>query len=226
MDINAVLKISDSYQAPAKIMEILYDRTRREALFKEMLPGFDYDVSFDWFHNYFQDEHADRKNKKQDFTPKGVADLTARLAGIGQGTTYDCAAGTGGMTIRKWDLDRRQHSPFDYRPSNYLYVCEELSERAIPFLLFNLILRGMNAIIVHCDALARKAYGAFFIQNDGDDHMRFSSLNVLLYSEDVAKFLMLDFIEEKYAAHIESKEWPQHLQSQAKSEGQVEWSFG
>ncbi|WPS85571.1 SAM-dependent DNA methyltransferase (plasmid) [Brevibacillus halotolerans] len=215
-DINKLLGIKESYQAPAKVMEILYDRKRREELFMSFLETFDFDVTYDWFHDYFQDEHADRKNNKQDFTPNCISDLVSSLVmsgGIRGGgrTTYDCASGTGGITIRKWQADRLATNPFDYKPSDYLYVCEELSDRAIPFLLFNVIIRGMNAIIVHCDVLSRNTYGVFFVQNDKNDHMQFSSLNVMPYSQGVADFLALKFVEERYVNLIESTEFPLHL---------------
>lgn len=103
-------------------------------------------------------------------------------------------------------------SPFHYKPSCYLYVCEELSDRAIPFLLFNTLIRGMNAVIVHCDVLSRKAYGAFFVQNDKDDPLQFSSLNLLPYSRDVADFLAVNFVENRYTTLIESKQLPSHLE--------------
>ncbi|EGL18568.1 MULTISPECIES: type I restriction-modification system subunit M [unclassified Paenibacillus] len=210
-NINGLLGINDSYQAPTKIMEILYDRKRREELFMKFLEAFNFDVSYDWFHYYFQDEHADRKQKKQDFTPVGVADLLTALTGVDEGTTYDCAAGTGGITIRKWQAGRTRTSLVEYKPSNYLYVCEEVSDRAIPFLLFNVLIRGMNAIIIHCDVLSRNTYGVFFVQNDKDNPNGFSSLNVVPYSQDLASFLAVKFVEERYSNLIESKEYPAHL---------------
>lgn len=210
--INKLLGIEDSYQAPEKLMSILYDREAREKLFMEFLELYDYRVDIDYFHEYFQEEHADRKQKKQDFTPNSVGKLLSQLVGSAQGTTrYEPCAGTGGITIQTWDHDRKQHSPFVYRPSWYLYHCEELSSRALPFLLFNCLLRGMNAVVVHCDVLTRKSYGAFFIQNDLDDHLQFSSLNVLPYSNDVAEFLAVEWVEEKYKPLKETKEIPAHI---------------
>ncbi|KZE78231.1 methylase [Paenibacillus elgii] len=210
MNINQMLGINDSYQAPAQIMKILYDRKRREEVFMKFLEAFNFDVSYDWFYEYFQDEHADRIRKKQDFTPKGVADLIVALAGS-EGPTYDCASGTGGITIRKWQADRMKTSLYEYKPSNYLYMCEEISDRAIPFLLFNTLIRGMNAIVIHCDVLSRNTYGVFFVQNDKDNPMQFSSLNVMPYSKGVADFLRLKFVEERYKPLIESKVFPKHL---------------
>lgn len=203
--INELLEINDSYQAPDRLLEILYDKERREALFMRFLDAFNYDVNYDWFHEYFQEEHADRKVKKQDFTPQCINDLLTRLVGDDyNGLHYEPCAGTGGMTIAAWNRDRMKHSPFDYLPSWYVYHCEELSDRTVPFLLFNLLIRGMNAVVVHCDVLSRKAYGAFFIQNDADNHLGFSSLNVLPYTEQVEKELAIKFVEERYNPLVES----------------------
>jgi len=183
---NELLGITESYQAPQALLEVLYDRPRREQLMMDVLTAVDFDVDDDFFRDYFQAEHADRKVKKQDFTPTSISRLTRALVGDTGGSFYEGCAGTGSMTIAAWDADRKQHSPFDYRPSWYFYVCEELSERAIPFLVFNLAIRGMNAVVTHCDVLSREAYDVFYIQNDKDDHLSFSSINVLDRSEAVA----------------------------------------
>jgi len=208
--INELLEINDSYQAPQRLMEILFNQERREKLFREMLSQ-NHDVSFDWFHEYFEAEHADRKEKKQDFTPNSIATLISKLVGTGEGSNLDVAAGTGGITITKWQEDRMKESPFTYKPSEHYYQCEELSDRAIPFLLFNLLIRGMNATVLHGDSLTRKFKGVFFIQNEKDDHMLFSSLNVVPDSASLREFLMINNYENDYPKHIESKEFPEHL---------------
>lgn len=219
---NELLGVDDSYKAPEQLMKVLRNKKKREAMFMRFLEEFNFDVTYDWFTDYFQDEHADRKTKKQDFTPRSITTLVSRLVGDtagGNGSFYEPCAGTGGMTITRWNEDRMQHSPFDYQPSWYVYTCEELSDRALPFLLFNVMVRGMNAIIVHCDVLSRKAYGAFFVQNERDDHMQFSTLNVLPYNESVEKTLAVKFVEQRYEPLIESIEWPSHLgESQLETE--------
>lgn len=186
---NELLGVDDSYKAPERLMSVLRNKTEREAMFMRFLEAFVGDVTYDWFTDYFQDEHADRKKQKQDFTPKCVSELLTALIGDTSetdGAYYEPCAGTGGITIARWHADRIQHSPFDYRPSWYLYTLEELSDRAIPFLLFNVMIRGMNAVIVHGDVLTRRAKAVYFVQNDKDDHMQFSSLNVLPQSDVVA----------------------------------------
>jgi|SRR5690625_617598 len=44
--INKILGISESYQAPDTLLNILYNREHREKVFKEMLSEFNYDVSY------------------------------------------------------------------------------------------------------------------------------------------------------------------------------------
>lgn len=205
-EINKLLGVKESYQAPDALMKILYDKDRREALARSLLSLFNYDVSKDWFHTYFQDEHADRKKKKQDFTPDGVAELTARLTGGGF-SRCDIASGTGGLTIKTWHNDRLKHTPFDYRPSYYFYHCEELSDRALPFLLFNLAVRGMNATVIHGDTLSRRGVkGVFFVQNDYDNHLRFSSINLMPYSEPVRKAFGISSWADEEERHKPIKE--------------------
>lgn len=77
-EINRILSINDSYQAPEKIMKfILENGDEKRKVFSEMSELFRFDFSFDWFHQYFEDEHADRKNNKQDFTPECISKLVS-----------------------------------------------------------------------------------------------------------------------------------------------------
>lgn len=192
-------------------MATLYDESKRRELFMTMLPLHNYDVSYDWFHEYFQDEHADRKEKKQDFTPNSVGTLLSKLVGSGEQSNLDIAAGTGGLTIQKWHNDMMSDSVFTYKPSEHIYVCEELSDRTIPFLLFNMLLRGMNGIVLHGDTLTRKFKGAFFIQNETDNYLGFSTLNVVPDSQSLREMFRITDLNNIYPAHIESVEWPVHL---------------
>ena len=210
--INNLLNIKDSYQAPQRIMEILYsDKETRDKVFMDFLNAFDMDVTYDWFHEYFQDEHADRKKHKQDFTPNSISQLLSAIVGEGDGSYYEPAAGTGGILIQRWNDDRMNHSPFDYEPKDYFYTAEELSDRTVPFLLFNMIIRGMNGLVVQCDVLTREAYGAWFIQNDDNNHLGFSSLNLLPYNEDIEEELNVEFVEEKYDEIKQTKNIPSWL---------------
>lgn len=211
--VNNILGIDDSYKAPEKLMSILFDKEAREKAFKQFLE-IEYDVSYDWFHDYFQEEHAQRKTHKQDFTPNSIGTLLSALMADNErnGMTLDIAAGSGGLTIKKWHEDRMTMSPFTYKPSMFFYQCEELSDRAIPFLLFNLMLRGMNATVVHGDTLTREVKDVYFIQNTHDDHLCFSDLNVMPRNKIVTHdFDVRKWIDEPVKEHIENKEIPDFL---------------
>lgn len=138
--INQILGVTESYQAPQKMLELALNPERREIMFDEFLK-YEKDLSYEWFQSYFENEHADRKVKKQDFTPNSVSELGARI--LGKSSHYfEATAGTGGMAIQYWNLNPDAH-----------FELEELSDRAIPFLLFNMAIRNVNGIIRHGDSL-------------------------------------------------------------------------
>lgn len=201
--INNLLGIKESYQASDALTKILFDKDKRENLFKAFLDK-DCNLDKDWFHVYFEEEHANKLKYAQDFTPASIALLLSRLIGDKSGMRMDVASGTGSLVIKKWHEDCLAHSPFDFRPSMYFYHCEELSDRAMPFLLFNLMIRGMNAIVIHGDALTREAKQVYFVQNDNDDFMEFSNLNIMPHSMIVEQELDIRKWVEPEIDHIES----------------------
>lgn len=174
-DINKILGITESYHAPARIMEILKSE-ERNAVFHEFLEAFEYKLDYDWFHFYFQEEHADRSKKKQDFTPMSVGRLLAGLTKSNAGSIYDVCSGTGGLTIAKWNDDRIKVLPWEYNPAEHFYGCVEMSERALPFLLFNLIIRGMNATVWYGDVLEMEYSHIYHVINKENDSLSFSAL--------------------------------------------------
>lgn len=210
--VNKILGITESYKASDVLMKAMFNKSKRERMFRKFLE-YESQLDHDAFHEYFQDEHAERKKHKQDFTPQSISNLLARMItpDDGEGTTLDVAAGTGGITIAKWQNDRIQVSPFEYRPSNYFYQCEELSDRAIPFLLFNLLIRGMNATVLHGDSITREVKQVYFIQNETDDHMKFSDLNVMPHNKMAAKEFNVKKWLEEAIDHVENEEVPAHL---------------
>lgn len=180
--INRLLGIEDVYQAPDRIMEVVTGDVR-DSVFDAFLTEFGGDVSGDWFHDYFEDEVANRRDMKQDFTPSCLARLASELVGHGEGVVYEPSAGTGGMLITRWDMERKRHHPFDYRPSMQWFVAEDVSDRAIPFLLFNLSVRGCNANVLHIDSLTRRCKAAYLVENVADDMLAFSDVLELPRSE-------------------------------------------
>lgn len=206
IDYNKLFGVEDSYQAPEKIMSILFDKDEREKLFMKLLQANDFKIDFDWFFEYFQDEHADRKNKKQDFTPECVCDLLSKLISTGEGNDgnyYECAAGTGGIMIKHWYNHRNKYSIFDYEPCFHFAWVEELSDRCIPFLLLNMMIRGMNGIVIHGDCITRKCKNAYFICNTKNDYMGFSGISVIPHTELMEKELNVKWLSEEYVDHLE-----------------------
>lgn len=172
--INELLGITESYQAPQKMLEKMLDDAKRNKLFDSFLEH-ETDLSYEWFQSYFENEHSDRKVKKQDFTPNSVSDLLARLSG--QSNKYfESTAGTGGIMIQHWQKQRSSIHPMLYDPRSYWYQVEELSDRAIPFLIFNMSIRGINGVVLHGDSLSREFKDVYFICNDSSDFMAYSDV--------------------------------------------------
>ena len=210
--VNKILEIDDAFKAPTKMMDLMLDPKKREETFKKFLE-IETDMSYEWFQEYFGDEQAERKSKKQDFTPPSISKLVVKLVGKDNSTYYEPAAGTGSMLIAKWWNDRLKNplykrpetdnplikvltSPiFTYDPRAYWYQAEELSDRAIPFLIFNMAIRGMNGSITQCDSLSRKATRAFFIRNDTDNYLGFSEVIELPKNQEVAELLNVHWDE-------------------------------
>lgn len=201
--VNSILGINESYKSPEAMMNKLMVKEDRENMFKEFMK-YETDITFDWFHEYFQDDHADRKKLKQDFTPKSISDMLAKMVENEGGSSMDITAGTGGMLISKWLSDRNNHSPMTYYPSDYYYAAEEMSDRALPFLLFNMSIRGMNGHVVHGDALTREVNNIYFIQNDKDDYMHFSSINIMPRTKAVEDMFNVKTWVGDPIEHIES----------------------
>lgn len=94
----------------------------------------------------------------------------------------------------------------------------KLGGRSIPFLLFNLMIRGMNATVLHGDSLGREVKQIYFVQNEKNDFMNFSSLNFMPHSKDAERMFNVAKWLEEPIEHLESKEIPEHL-SFIKQEG-------
>lgn len=205
--INELLGVNDAYKAPQKVMDVMLDDKKREEMFKRFLKV-ETDVSRDWFREYFQKEQAERKSKKQDFTPDSVAKLlNALISGKDKNDNiyYEPAAGTGSILVAKWQKDRTYNpvaSEFPlaqlitYDPRAYWYQAEELSDRAIPFLIFNMAIRGMNGVAIQCDSLTRKATHAYFIRNNTSDYLKFSEVIELPKTDEFAQELNVIWVDE------------------------------
>lgn len=189
--INDLLGITENYQAPQVMMQYMLDDTSRKAIFCRFLEV-ECKLDYEWFCRYFEEEHADRKVKKQDFTPQSVSQMLAQL--VPGNTYFECAAGTGSIMIQNWHHQRLSVSPLFYDPRSYWYQVEELSDRAIPFLIFNMAIRGMNGVIIHGDSLMSTAKEIYFIRNDSADYLRFSDVIKMPHCPQLEKELNITFL--------------------------------
>lgn len=211
------------------LMGILFDKDKREHLFHQFLE-YETNVDYDWFNLYYSQEMTRVSKKTKSFySPPALGKLAKQLVDVARtdgdteatkrnlgATNYDIGAGTGQLTVTAWDANRRKHSPFDYKPSMYFYVAEELKQegkpsRSLPFLLFNYLIRGMDGVVIAGDSLTRSISQVYFIQQPEDNHLGFSSLNVMPRTSDTMEaFDVRTWIDEPIE-HIEDKDMPQFI---------------
>lgn len=189
------------------INEIVFDRNKRNDFYKKIINADPQCIEDDIFRNYFEEYAAERKSNQQDFTPVGIAKLVSELADTTNYgcTAYDPCAGTGTLLIQKWKEEKDKYLPWNYYPHKYLYVAQELSDNAIPYLIHNMAIRGINAVIIHGDTLQRSANQVYFVQNAKDDSMGFSSVNVMPHTQEVLDFFDLNQWTQEPVNHIEDE---------------------
>lgn len=107
--------------------------------FVELVGG---DLSVDWLQKIFQYNLADRSGKKQDFTPKCLAEFLSVLVGDSD-VVVDMCAGSGALTIQRWMQNPDQK-----------FELYEIDRTVVPFLLFNLAVRNIDAEVFVGDVLS------------------------------------------------------------------------
>lgn len=175
-DLLEKLNIKDIYQLPSALMEIVFSPERND-FYSWLLEKNEYDVSYDWFQSIYETEMSQRKDKKQDFTPGTVSEILSKLTGFLPSVIHEPTAGNGGLLIKNW-WHRCLNSPYPilHNPSDHPFVCWELSSRSIPILLLNLSIRGMTGMVYHGDVLENKIESAYFLHNEEDDTLGFSTI--------------------------------------------------
>lgn len=176
-DCCRIFNVEDIINLPQAAMNIIMgDRERRDAVYRELLSVNRYDMSFDWFRQLYEEEFAQRKKQKQDFTPVEVSEIVAKIALPTVGTIHEPTAGTGGLIISAWWEQCRRAIPWDYYPSQHMISVWELSDRAIPLLLLNLSIRGIMGYVYHGDVLEGTVKALYILLNRGDDALGFSDV--------------------------------------------------
>ena len=176
-DCCRIFNVEDIINLPQAAMNIVMgDRERRDAVYRELLSVNRYDMSFVWFRQLYEEEFAQRKKQKQDFTPVEVSEIVAKIALPTVGTIHEPTAGTGGLIISAWWEQCRRAIPWDYYPSQHMISVWELSDRAIPLLLLNLSIRGIMGYVYHGDVLEGTVKARYILLNRSDDALGFSDV--------------------------------------------------
>lgn len=151
--VRNLLEIDDMSQMSEKLMETVMNDDHR--IYNGFLDLVENDLTVDWLQMIFQYHQADRKEKKQDYTPPELAKFLGRLTETEQEkNVYDLCAGSGALTIQKWNLNHDLH-----------FVCYEYDKRVIPLLLFNLAVRNINALVVNGDALQDEVFTRYTVKS-------------------------------------------------------------
>lgn len=176
MVIKNIFGIDDIVDLPARIMEVLFgDQQQRQHVYRELLSSYNYDMSFDWFQSLYESEFAERKQKKQDFTPSQLGEICSLLVNEA-GSIHEPTAGNGSMIISTWWGRSQKLQPWQHFPSEHMVTCWELSARSIPILLLNMSIRGMMGYVYHGDVLEGEFKTKYILLNKRDDALAFSEI--------------------------------------------------
>lgn len=136
LELFQVLSVDDL--GAALMLCVSEDETDKMQAFFEMVDG---DLTRDWLQMIYQYYCADRKDKKQDYTPKCLAQFLSRLIGE-SAETIDMCAGSGALTIQRW-----------VENPDTVFILYEIGENVIPYLLFNMAIRNISATVHQSDIL-------------------------------------------------------------------------
>lgn len=168
--IDDISKLSD------RIMEIIMGDTEyRDYIYTELIKINNYDMSYDWFQEIYENELSERKQKKQDFTPRELSIICSDMTSQ-SGTIHEPTAGNGSMIIADWWQRCSKLIPWEHFPSQHMVTCWELSSRSLPILLLNLSIRGIMGYVYHGDVLENDVKQKYILLNKRDDTLSFSDV--------------------------------------------------
>jgi len=130
-------------------------------------------LEHDFIMHYYQYYLAERKRDGADFTPASLSALVAEL-GHGASTYYDCCAGTGSLTLAVYEKNQKAR-----------FICDELNADTIPFLLFNLAVRNISAVVRNADVLKGEVYQCYKL-TQSDKYSTVSKCEPIELNADVA----------------------------------------
>jgi type I restriction-modification system DNA methylase subunit len=132
-----------------KLKDILFSEDK-EQIFDKYIEIVE-DLDIDWLQKIYQYYKSNREDFKQDYTPQSLSSCLAQLLYFkGANTVYDACSGSGSLVVELHRLD-----------NDLKFHCQELDDNVIPFLLFNLSIRNIEAVVIRGDILAGVQYEVY-----------------------------------------------------------------
>lgn len=141
------LSVREIHEIPGVLMDVLLDHNKLERLIANMSGCYSYSGLL----QEFEEKAADRKNYMQDYTPQSVMDIVAGIST--NGCVRDVCAGIGGLSLAKY-----KNNP------DVVLQLEEYSKNAICFLLFNLVMNGVPAVVIERNVLTQENIAKYKVE--------------------------------------------------------------
>lgn len=141
------LSVRELHEIPGVLMDVLLDHNKLERLIANMSGCYSYSGLL----QEFEEKAADRKNYMQDYTPQSVMDIVAGIST--NGCVRDVCAGIGGLSLAKY-----KNNP------DVVLQLEEYSKNAICFLLFNLVMNRVPAVVIERNVLTQENIAKYRVE--------------------------------------------------------------
>lgn len=147
-------KLDDIGDLGDKLKEILFSDELENVVidYKRIVNN---NLEIDWIQKIYQYYKSNRGGLKQDYTPKCLSKLLAKLVCYDDAkSVLDVCAGSGSLSIELYKLN-----------NSLEFTLLELDEQVLPFLLFNLVINGINAKVVNMDVLSGEQFKVYVVKN-------------------------------------------------------------
>nr|DAS29844.1 MAG TPA: N-6 DNA Methylase [Caudoviricetes sp.] len=141
------LSVRELHEIPGILMDVLLDHNKLERLIANMSGCYSYSGLL----QEFEEKAADRKKYMQDYTPQSVMDIVAGIST--NGCVRDVCAGIGGLSLAKY-----KNNP------DVVLQLEEYSKNAICFLLFNLVMNRVPAVVIERNVLTKENIAKYKVE--------------------------------------------------------------
>lgn len=141
------LSVRELHEIPGVLMDVLLDHNKLKSLIAHMSGCYSYSGLL----QEFEEKAADRKNYMQDYTPQSVMDIVAGIST--NGCVRDVCAGIGGLSLAKY-----KNNP------DVVLQLEEYSKNAICFLLFNLVMNEVPAVVIERNVLTQENIAKYKVE--------------------------------------------------------------